>query len=163
MAGLVSAQGDIQRRPDIRSQLSELQSGLAAHFVASAEKGGMTADQINAMLKNIAGNSAIEEFWIANGSGHAYLTNTGADFTFSRDLGKGSAAGEPRGKEAEEGQAEDGAGRVPLCAANERRQRARRKEKVKAKLVHRFSGSEGRVSALRTPGDPAATPFSGVR
>jgi len=61
------------------------QAMLAAQFVASAEKGGMTADQINAVLKDIAANSAIEEFWITNGSGHAYLTNTGVDFTFSRD------------------------------------------------------------------------------
>src|SRR5687767_2054795 len=60
------------------------QAMLAAQFVASAEKGGMTADQINAVLKNIAGNSAIEEFWITNGSG----TNTGVDFTFSRDPAK---------------------------------------------------------------------------
>jgi hypothetical protein len=64
------------------------QAMLAAQFVASAEKGGMTADQINAVLKNIAANSAIEEFWITNGSGHAYLTNTGVDFTFSRDPAK---------------------------------------------------------------------------
>ena len=64
------------------------QAMLAAQFVASAEQGGMTADQINAVLKNIAGNSAIEEFWITNGSGHAYLTNTGVDFTFGRDPAK---------------------------------------------------------------------------
>jgi hypothetical protein len=38
------------------------QAMLAAQFIASAEKGGMTADQINAVLKNIAANSAIEEF-----------------------------------------------------------------------------------------------------
>jgi hypothetical protein len=49
--------------------------------------------------------------------------------------GKRSAAGEPRSKEAEEGQAEDGAGLVALCAANERRGRARRKEEMKAKLA----------------------------
>jgi hypothetical protein len=49
--------------------------------------------------------------------------------------GKGSAAGEPRSKEAEERQAEDGASLVALCAANERRRRARRKEEMKAKLA----------------------------
>jgi len=43
--------------------------------------------------------------------------------------------GEPRSKEAEERQAEDGAGLVALCAANERRRRARRKEEMKAKLA----------------------------
>src|SRR4051795_11928269 len=40
------------------------------------------------VLKAIAENSAIEEFWITNGAGHAYLTNTGVDFTFSRDPAK---------------------------------------------------------------------------
>ncbi len=64
------------------------QAMLAAHFIASAEKGGMTAHQINAVLKAIAENSAIEEFWITDGAGHAYLTNTGVDFTFSPDFAK---------------------------------------------------------------------------
>jgi hypothetical protein len=64
------------------------QAMLAAHFVASAEKAGMTAHQINAVLKTIAENSAIEEFWITDGAGHAYLTNTGVDFTFSPDHAK---------------------------------------------------------------------------
>jgi len=49
--------------------------------------------------------------------------------------GTGSAAGEPRSQEAEEGQAEDAAGFVALCAVNERRRRARRKEEMKAKLA----------------------------
>src|SRR5215212_8210795 len=49
--------------------------------------------------------------------------------------GKGSAAGEPRSQEAEEGQAEDAAGFVALFAVNERRRRARRKEEMKAKLA----------------------------
>src|SRR5215211_6015980 len=49
--------------------------------------------------------------------------------------GKGSAAGEPRSKEAEKGEAEDAAGFVALCAANERRRRARWKEEMKAKLA----------------------------
>jgi len=61
---------------------------LAAQFVAAAEKNGMTADAINAVLKDIAGKSAIEEFWITDSSGHAYLTNTGIDFTFSSDPAK---------------------------------------------------------------------------
>ena len=64
------------------------QAMLAAHFVASAEKAGMTAHEIKAVLRAIAENSAIEEFWITDGAGHAYLTNTGVDFTFSRDHAK---------------------------------------------------------------------------
>ena len=61
---------------------------LAAQFVAAAEKAGMTPGQINAALKNVAENSGIEEFWITDPSGHAYLTNTGLDFTFSPDPSK---------------------------------------------------------------------------
>jgi hypothetical protein len=61
---------------------------LAAQFVAAAEKNEMTTDAINAVLKDIAGKSAIEEFWITDSSGHAYLTNTGIDFTFSSDAKK---------------------------------------------------------------------------
>ena len=49
---------------------------------------GMTTEGINGILKDIAGKSAIEEFWITDTSGHAYLTNTGIDFTFSSDPAK---------------------------------------------------------------------------
>jgi len=61
---------------------------LTAHFVAVAEKTGMKPAGINAILKNIAEKSGIEEFWITDSSGHAYLTNTGVDFTFSPDPAK---------------------------------------------------------------------------
>jgi hypothetical protein len=58
---------------------------LAAHLVAVAEGAGMPPAEISGMLKNVAERSAIEEFWITDSSGHAYLTNTGVDFTFSPD------------------------------------------------------------------------------
>jgi hypothetical protein len=61
---------------------------LAAQFVAAAEKNGTSADAINAVLKDIAAKSAVQEFWITDSSGHAYLTNTGVDFTFSSDANK---------------------------------------------------------------------------
>ena len=63
---------------------------LAANYVAAAEKAGHEAgrDRITA-LKNISAKSAIEEFWISPiPKGHAYLTNTGIDFTFSPDAAK---------------------------------------------------------------------------
>jgi adenylate cyclase len=65
---------------------------LAAHFVALAEKAGMTPDAINAILKSVAERSAIQEFWITDPAGHAYLTNTGVDFTFSPDPAKAPQA-----------------------------------------------------------------------
>jgi hypothetical protein len=61
---------------------------LAAQFVAAAERNGVTPVGINAILKEIADNSAIQEFWITDTAGHAYLTNTGIDFTFSSDAAK---------------------------------------------------------------------------
>ena len=64
------------------------QAMLAAQFVAVAEKAGMTPAQINGVLNTVAGSSAIEEFWITDAAGHAYLTNTGIDFTFSPDPAK---------------------------------------------------------------------------
>ena len=44
---------------------------LAAQFVAAAERNGVTPVGINEILKDIAGKSAIEEFWITDSSGHA--------------------------------------------------------------------------------------------
>jgi hypothetical protein len=64
------------------------QAMLAAQFVAVAEKAGMMPAQINGVLNTVTGSSAIEEFWITDSAGHAYLTNTGIDFTFSPDPAK---------------------------------------------------------------------------
>jgi hypothetical protein len=61
---------------------------LAANLAAAAEKAGMQPAQINAILKDVAERSAIDEFWITDPSGHAYLTNTGVDFSFSPDPAK---------------------------------------------------------------------------
>ena len=61
---------------------------LAAQYVAAAERTGAKPAEINDVLKRIAAESAIEEFWITDASGHAYLTNTGVDFTFGRDPAK---------------------------------------------------------------------------
>jgi hypothetical protein len=58
---------------------------LAAHFVALAEKTGMRPSEINTILKRISERSGVQEFWITDSAGHAYLTNTGIDFTFSPD------------------------------------------------------------------------------
>lgn len=64
------------------------QAMLAANYVAAAEKAGMKPAEINTALKAIAAKSAIQEFWITDSSGRAYLTNTGIDFTFSSDPAK---------------------------------------------------------------------------
>jgi len=64
------------------------QALLAAHFVALAEQAGIMPGEINATLKSVAEKSAMQEFWITDSAGHAYLTNTGVDFTFSPDPAK---------------------------------------------------------------------------
>ena len=64
------------------------QAMLAAHYVAAAEKSGLKPADVNAGLKSIASTSAIEEFWITDSAGKAYLNNAGIDFTFSPDLAK---------------------------------------------------------------------------
>ena len=58
---------------------------LAAHFVAAAETAGMSVEAINAALEDIAARSGIDEFWITDSQGRAYLTNMGVDFTFQAD------------------------------------------------------------------------------
>jgi hypothetical protein len=58
---------------------------LAAQLVAIAEQAGMAPAAINAILKDVAANSAIDEFWITDEHGRAYLTNQDFEFTFSAD------------------------------------------------------------------------------
>ena len=61
---------------------------LAAHLVAIAEKAGMSPGEIKAILKDVADRSAIDEFWITDATGRAYLTNQDFQFTFSADPGE---------------------------------------------------------------------------
>jgi len=88
---VVCANVSLARAADCESIVAQHMVGealLAANLVAAAEKAGMKAADIDAMLKNIAEKSAAQEFWITDSSGHAYLTNTGIDFTFSPDAAK---------------------------------------------------------------------------
>ncbi len=58
---------------------------LAAHLVAVAERAGMSPAEIKAILKDVAAKSAIDEFWITDETGRAYLTNEDVAFTFVND------------------------------------------------------------------------------
>ena len=87
----VSAGGSTVRAADCEEIVARHMVGealLAAHFVALAEKSGLKPAEINATLKSIAEKSAVQEFWITDSAGHAYLTNTGIDFTFTPDPAK---------------------------------------------------------------------------
>lgn len=79
---------NINVNADIENVVGEqmvVQAEIAAYFVAIAEAAGLTTDQINERLISIVNNSVLNEFWITDSNGHAYLTNTGIDFTFSPD------------------------------------------------------------------------------
>ena len=61
-----------------------VQALLASHLVAVAEgKAKMTPEQITALLRDVVKRSAVDEFWITDSKGHAYLHSApGVDFTF---------------------------------------------------------------------------------
>jgi hypothetical protein len=63
-----------------------VQATLAAHMVAIAGAAGLSPDRINAHLRQITTQTALDEIWITDPNGHAYLRNrSNIDFTFSPD------------------------------------------------------------------------------
>ncbi len=59
---------------------------LTAHFVAAAIAAGMTTDEINAVLAEVADESAIAEFWVTDEEGNVvYTNNTAIEFKFPTD------------------------------------------------------------------------------
>lgn len=66
---------------------------LAAHFVDAAVKAGMDRDAINAVLKRIADETVISEFWVSDENGEIAFSNIeGANFTFPSDPAADSQA-----------------------------------------------------------------------
>jgi len=64
-----------------------VEARIAAHLVSVAERrAGLSTDEITAVLRDVTENTALDEFWITDETGHAYLhTTPGIDFTFSPD------------------------------------------------------------------------------
>jgi adenylate cyclase len=56
---------------------------IVAHFVDAAEKADFTPEEINRRLRQLADTTVLDEFWISDEKGHAYLRNIDVDFTFS--------------------------------------------------------------------------------
>ena len=57
-----------------------------AHLVAVAEAAGHDPEQINARLRQIVASTPLDEIWVTDEAGHAYLrTESEVDFTFSPD------------------------------------------------------------------------------
>ena len=74
---------------DIDNAIGEqmvVEATMAAHLVALGEAAGVGSKEINRRLKQIADNTVLDEIWITDEKGHAYLRNmTEFDFTFSPD------------------------------------------------------------------------------
>ena len=56
---------------------------ILADFVDAAERADFTPEEINRRLRQIADRTVLDEFWITDEKGHAYLRNIDVDFTFS--------------------------------------------------------------------------------
>jgi sigma-B regulation protein RsbU (phosphoserine phosphatase) len=74
---------------DVENAIGEqmvVEATIAAHLVALGEAAGVGAQEINRRLRQIADDTVLDEFWITDENGHAYLRNMAAiDFTFSPD------------------------------------------------------------------------------
>ena len=77
---------------DVEAAIGEqmvVEATMAAHLVALGEAVGVGPKEINQRLKQIADNTVLDEIWITDGKGHAYLRNIDEiDFTFSPDPDK---------------------------------------------------------------------------
>jgi PAS domain S-box-containing protein len=75
-----------QQVEDTISDQMVVQATLASHLVAIATEAGLTPEEINEHLRAIAETTPIDEFWITDEQGYAYLRSTpNIEFTFSPD------------------------------------------------------------------------------
>lgn len=70
---------------DIAGQHMVAEALLAAHLVAVAEKVGLSNDEVRAILRDVAAQSIIEEFWITDPEGRTEYGTEDIEFTFSSD------------------------------------------------------------------------------
>lgn len=77
---------------DVETAIGEqmvVEATIAAHLVAMGEAAGVGSNEIIRRLKRIADETVLDEIWITDEKGHAYLRNmTEIDFTFSPDREK---------------------------------------------------------------------------
>lgn len=58
---------------------------LTAQLVAIGEQAGLSKEELTARLKQVTRQTGIDEIWVTDEKGHAYLTTAGIDFTFLPD------------------------------------------------------------------------------
>ena len=91
LGGVAMTKG--QSAQDAVSRHMVAEATLAAHFVDAAVKAGMDRDAINAVLRRIAEETVISEFWVSDENGEIAFTNVeGVDFTFPTDPAADSQA-----------------------------------------------------------------------
>ncbi len=62
------------------------QATILAHFVGAAEQAGLSPEEINERLRRIVDQTILDELWITDERGYAYLHNIEfVEFTFSSD------------------------------------------------------------------------------
>lgn len=59
------------------------QAHLTSHLVAIAEQNDLPPAVINRHFKELADKTVLDEFWVTDDKGHAYLRNVEVDFTFN--------------------------------------------------------------------------------
>lgn len=58
---------------------------LTAHLIALATRAGLSGQEVRAILKDVADNTVIDEFWITGPDGETEFSNQTLAFTFSPD------------------------------------------------------------------------------
>jgi HAMP domain-containing protein len=91
LAGVVakSAEYSDQVWRDVEATVGKqmvVQAAIAAEFAAAAERANLSPDEINTRLRAVTERTTLDEIWISDPKGHAYLHSLpGIDFTFSPD------------------------------------------------------------------------------
>lgn len=61
-----------------------VEAAITAEWIAAAERAGTPSQEINDRMRAVTRRTALDEFWVTDPTGHAYLHSVpGIDFTFS--------------------------------------------------------------------------------
>lgn len=91
LSGIATA--DLVSVEEATSKHMVAQAMLTAHFIDAAIQAGFSTDEINWILRKVAAQSVISEFWISDENGRiAYTNNPGTGFAFPTDANAGTQA-----------------------------------------------------------------------
>ena len=87
------AVADVASVEEATSKHMVAQAMLTAHFVDAALQAGFSTDEINWILRKIAAQSVLSEFWISDENGTIeYTSSPGTGFAFPTDVDAGTQA-----------------------------------------------------------------------